>query len=87
MTASYKLVYFNTRVRGELSRFIFAAAKQRYEDYRLDLLEWRTWSPDRKAKIGAPFGQLPILEVTQNSRLHVIAQSHTVINGSFLSRF
>ena len=77
-SASYKLVYFNTRVRGELSRFLFAAARQKYEDHRLDLLEWRTWSQEQKGKIGAPFGQLPILQLTENSKLHVIAQSHTV---------
>ena len=86
MTTSYKLVYFNTRVRAEVSRFILAAARQKYQDHRLDLLEWRAWSKEQKASIGAPFGQLPILEVTENSELHVIAQSHTVRHSFSISR-
>ena len=78
MAVSYKLTYFNIKVRAEVSRLIFAAARQKYEDHRIDLMEWFGWSKEQKASIGAPFGQLPILEVREGSKVHVIAQSHTV---------
>ena len=33
---SYKLTYFNVRGLGEISRYIFAAAAQEYEDNRIE---------------------------------------------------
>ncbi|CAF5025928.1 unnamed protein product, partial [Rotaria sp. Silwood1] len=38
--STYKLYYFNARGRAEISRLIFAAAGQQYEDIRYDYKEW-----------------------------------------------
>jgi len=54
---SYKLTYFNGRGRAEIMRLIFAVAGQEYVDDRIDREEWP------KHKSGAPFGQVPVLEV------------------------
>ncbi|CAF1035180.1 unnamed protein product [Adineta steineri] len=54
---SYKLYYFNGRGRGEVSRLIFAAAGQKYEDIRYEQDQW----PPHKAEM--PLGQMPVLEV------------------------
>ena len=41
---TYKLTYFDCRARGEIIRFIFAAAGVPYEDHRLELdLESENW--------------------------------------------
>ena len=48
--AEYKLMYFNGKGLGELSRFIFAAADVPFEDYRIDFKDW----PALKTKL--PFG-------------------------------
>jgi glutathione S-transferase len=54
---NYKLTYFNSRGRAELSRLVFAAAGVTYEDVRLQKEQWPTVKPT------TPFGQVPILEV------------------------
>jgi len=54
--STYKLTYFNGRGRGEISRLIFAAAGQEYEDIRYERNEW----PSHKAEM--PLGQIPVLE-------------------------
>jgi len=54
---SYKLYYFDGRGRAELSRLIFAAAGQEYEDVRVAQDQWAT----KKAEFH--FGQMPVLEV------------------------
>jgi len=54
---SYKLYYFDGRGRAELSRLIFAAAGQTYEDVRFAQDQW----PSKKAEFD--FGQLPALDV------------------------
>ena len=53
--ANYKLYYFNARGRAELSRLIFAAAGQQYEDFRFEKDDW----PKYKAQ--SPFGQVNIM--------------------------
>lgn len=55
--STYKLYYFNTRGRAELSRLIFAAAGVKYEDIRYEPNEW----PSHKSEM--PLGQMPVLEV------------------------
>ena len=55
--STYKLIYFNSRGRAELSRFIFVQAGVEYEDKRLDGEEWKVMKPN------TPTGALPILEV------------------------
>lgn len=55
--STYKLYYFNGRGRGEVSRLIFAAAGQKYEDIRFQSEQW----PAHKGEM--PLGQVPVLEV------------------------
>ena len=55
--SSYKLVYFEIKGRGEVSRLIFAQAGVEYEDKRVSKEEWAQLKPT------TPTGQLPLLEV------------------------
>jgi prostaglandin-H2 D-isomerase / glutathione transferase len=55
--STYKLYYFNARGRAEISRLIFAAAGEKYEDIRYEQDEW----PSHKAEM--PLGQMPTLEI------------------------
>jgi len=54
--STYKLTYFNGRGRAEVSRLIFAAAGQEFEDNRVERSDW----PSLKAQ--TPLGQMPVLE-------------------------
>jgi glutathione S-transferase len=54
--STYKLYYFNSRGRAELSRLIFAAAGQKYEDIRYEHEQWPVLEPE------TPLGQVPVLE-------------------------
>ena len=56
MSSTYKLHYFNGRGRAEVSRLLFAAAGEKFEDIRFEHSEW----PAHKAE--APLGQVPVLE-------------------------
>jgi len=55
---NYTLTYFNGRGRGEIIRLLFAAGGQDYKDVRIERADW-----PGTHKAGAPFGQLPVLEV------------------------
>jgi len=55
---TYKLTYFNGRGRGEIIRLVFAVAGVEYQDIRVERADW-----PGTHKAGAPFGQMPILEV------------------------
>ncbi|CAF0804862.1 unnamed protein product [Rotaria sordida] len=55
--STYKLYYFSGRGRAEVSRLIFAAAGQKYEDIRYERDQW----PSHKSEM--PLGQMPVLEV------------------------
>jgi len=54
---TFKFTYFPIGARGELSRWIFAVAKQPYTD---DRVKWEDWPA---LKPTTPFGQLPLLTV------------------------
>lgn len=54
--STYKLHYFNYRGLAEVSRLIFIAAGQNYEDIRYESGEW----PSHKSQM--PLGQVPVLE-------------------------
>jgi glutathione S-transferase len=68
----YKLVYFNARGLGEPSRYIFAAAGQDYEDFRFEREDWPKHKPN------TPFGQAPVLEITDGSSTIQISQSAAI---------
>ncbi|CAF1112738.1 unnamed protein product [Rotaria magnacalcarata] len=55
-TSTYKLFYFNIRARAEVSRLIFAAAGQKFEDVRIERNDWLS------NKNQMPLGQVPVLE-------------------------
>ena len=69
---SYKLTYFNIRGRGEFLRYMFAYAGQNYIDDRVEQADWP------KLKPTVPFGQIPILEIKQGSKVDIIAQSSAI---------
>ncbi|CAF0927056.1 unnamed protein product [Rotaria sordida] len=52
----YKLFYFNLRARAEISRLIFAAAGQKFQDVRYERNEWLSHKNEM------PLGQMPVLE-------------------------
>uniref|UniRef100_A0A8C8S2I6 Hematopoietic prostaglandin D synthase n=1 Tax=Pelusios castaneus TaxID=367368 RepID=A0A8C8S2I6_9SAUR len=53
----YKLTYFNLRGRGEIIRYLFAYSDIKYEDHRIEQVDWP------KIKPTILFGKIPILEV------------------------
>ena len=61
--STYKLIYFNLRGRGELSRFVFAQAGVEYEDERIEFKDW----PEMKPKM--PFEVVPVLEEDGDRRI------------------
>ena len=69
---AYKLTYFNIRGRGEFLRYMFAYAAQNYTDDRVEQADWP------KLKPNMPFGQLPVLEIKQGSKVDIIAQSSAI---------
>jgi hypothetical protein len=58
----YKLNYFNARGRAELTRLVFAAAGQTFEDNRFEREEW----PEYKKK--SLTGKAPFLEVVEKKK-------------------
>lgn len=68
----YKLYYFNFRGRGELIRWVLAAAGQKYEDIRFEREKW----PEYKAK--SPTGQSPFIEIIDGTKKTTLAQSATI---------
>ena len=52
--AAYKLIYFDRKGRGEVTRILFHSAGQSFEDFHIPLDQWPIW----KAKL--PFGQAPV---------------------------
>lgn len=69
----YKLIYFNLKGRAEVIRILFKLANQPFEDVRIEFDQW----PEQKQK--SLFKQLPILEVTEDSKTTIIAQSNAII--------
>jgi glutathione S-transferase len=66
--AKPQLYYFNGRGRGEVSRLICAEAKIAFDDHRVEGKDW----PALKGT--APFGQMPLLKVGNQT----IAQSAAI---------
>lgn len=57
MSTSYKLIYFNIRGRGEVTRYLFAQAGVSYTDERVENKDWPALKPVTQ------YGFLPILEL------------------------
>lgn len=60
MADRYKLVYFNSRGRAELIRYIFAYAGIKYHDFRFEFEEWERFIPH------TAFKDVPVLEVNDD---------------------
>jgi hypothetical protein len=60
MSERYKLVYFNSRGRAELIRYIFAYADIKYEDFRFEFNAWHNIIPY------TPFKNVPVLLVNDD---------------------
>jgi len=87
--ATYKLHYFNTKALGETARLLFAAAGVQFEDLRYGATAYNLQGLDfapLKNSGNLPFGQVPLLEVTENGHTHRFAQSGT-INRFLAKRF
>uniref|UniRef100_A0A0B7BXB2 Glutathione transferase n=1 Tax=Arion vulgaris TaxID=1028688 RepID=A0A0B7BXB2_9EUPU len=69
-----KLIYFDTRGRGEVLRLLLAAAGQAYEDVRVSKDDWHA------GKFSTPFGQLPCLEIDGER------YGQTVAIGNYIAR-
>jgi glutathione S-transferase len=76
--ALYKLNYFDFKARGELIRLVFAAARVKYIDNRIQFREW----PDYKLK--SITGQCPFLEITETGETWQLTQSVSI--ARYLSR-
>nr|KAG5705615.1 hypothetical protein BaRGS_034813 [Batillaria attramentaria] len=57
MADKYKLIYFDGKGRGELTRLVFTAADARFEEKRFGFQEWPTIKPT------TPSDSVPVLEV------------------------
>ena len=68
----YKLTYFDLRARGEPIRLLFAVAGQEFTDDRIQFERW----PEVKPSV--PFGQLPLLEIQEEGKTTILAQSKTI---------
>jgi prostaglandin-H2 D-isomerase / glutathione transferase len=68
----YRLVYFNSRGRAELIRFIFAYAGQYFEDFRIRYEDWSSY------KSKTILGQLPVLEISDSNHTLQLGQSLTI---------
>ncbi len=77
MENRYKIVYFNGRGKAEVSRLLFHLVDQHFEDVRIERQDWPSYKPHM------PFGQVPILEITNGSEVIVLAQSAAI--GRFLA--
>jgi len=67
---SYKLTYFDNQARGEAIRWLFAVAKQPFEDNRIQMKDW----PGQKSNFF--FGVIPALEVDGQQ----LSQSNAILD-------
>lgn len=70
--ASYKLYYFNFRAKAEVARLLFALAGQTYEDVRFEREDWPKHKPNM------PYGQAPVLEITEDGKTIKLPQSMAI---------
>ena len=80
MAEQYKLYYFNARGRAESIRLIFAAAGQKYEDFRFKGDEWAQF------KSKSPNGKAPFLEIRNGTKVQFLAESVVIGNKKYLKK-
>ena len=78
---TYKLTYFPWKGRGNVIRMQFTLAGVSFEDHTVTHKEW--FESEKKKQI---FEHIPVLEVSENSKTHVLACS-TGINRFLANRF
>ena len=84
---TYKLYYFPSRGRAELTRWIFAQAGVQYEDVRRAGEEWAAFKPK------TPYGGMPVLEI--DGKLYAgsgpiaryVAEQHGLAGSNALENF
>nr|AYN44525.1 glutathione S-transferase S7 [Brachionus plicatilis] len=69
---TYKLTYFDFKLRGEFIRFILSYSGAEFEDNRIKPEDWPALKPN------TPFGQIPVLEIKKGSQVIEIAQSQAI---------
>ena len=57
----YKLTYFPLRARGEIVRFVFAAAGVEYEDHRIEMSQWSELKPSKSPTVSYTHLTLPTI--------------------------
>lgn len=72
---SYKLYYFDILGRAEPARWLFALAGVEFEDVRI---KHKDWEEGYREGLNPPFGQLPYLEITDDSGTWRLAQSNSI---------
>lgn len=65
----FKLYYFNARAKAETARLLFALAGETFEDVRFNFEDWPKHKPNM------PYGQVPVLEFTENGKAIMLPQS------------
>lgn len=73
---SYKLIYFPARGRAEIIRLAFAYNNIEFEDARLPGPE--LFAARASGAVKPPFGQFPILEVTEEGSTTTLGQSAAI---------
>ena len=72
MGVKYKLIYFDTAGRAEVTRLLLHQAGVEFEDNRIKREEWPSLKQDM------PFGQIPVLQIFTDEGTKVLAQSNTI---------
>lgn len=66
MEKQYKLIYFNSKGRAELIRYIFAYSRVSYEDFRFELNDWSRFVPY------TDFNNVPVLKVNTHHKKYEV---------------
>ena len=76
MPCKFRVIYFPSRGRADVARWILAYSKADWEDVRVTKDEYP------KIKADMPNGQLPVLEVTgEDGKVCKISQSATIVRA------
>mmetsp|Transcript_27074 Transcript_27074/g.30192 ORF Transcript_27074/g.30192 Transcript_27074/m.30192 type:complete len:214 (-) Transcript_27074:57-698(-) len=78
--ATYTLHYFNIMGKAEVVRFVFALGNQAYADERYAIPSYKIEGKEgwEALKPKTPFGQMPVLDVTEGGKTTQVAQSRAI---------